>query len=264
MKTNAWGAIALTVAMCIGGRALAETKPYTMKDLQALAANETWIEVLQHMEDVRPGDRNQAWNKLLESAAIGHLSSLAQQQERYQGFRTAGAMLQRYPALTKSKPYMNKRGEVGLLALGECFNNRYGGNQCVDELEKFVKGDPKNSDLWFKAGKLVVEKGRMARAASPFFATAMENKKIRKTGCSDDSVANAVMQSLGSPPRYDSTKAVMKVAFDQCYGALKGKLVDSLYGASGYDLSNLCAGLTKKKAKLTKFQKAVCKDALSK
>jgi hypothetical protein len=237
-------------------------KDYTMEDLSALAENEGWAEILEHIEDVKPRDRKQPWKELLEKAAIGYLDTLAAQKKKYEGLGSAEQIITRFPSLKKSKAFMDKRADVGILAFEECFSNQWAGPQCVEQLREFVKADPSNDELAFKAGKVVTDVGKMWQAGPPFFVGAVSDPKAKKERCKDEDLAYSTLASFGVPPDYDNAKAAAKIAFEHCYDALQSKLLEKLHEAEGYEAQNLCAGFTKRKTKLTAFQTAFCKDAV--
>lgn len=239
---------------------------YTMEDLRALAENDGWGELLEHVEDIRPRDRKKEWRSMLEKAAIGQLGILESQKKRYEGLAASEQILTRFTVLKKSKPYMKKRAEVGLIAFKECFSNRYGANRCASDLMDFIKVDPKNTDLAFSAGKVVTgDAGKLWQAGPEFFVLAMTDKKNRKRWCKDGDVGYSTLATFGGPPKYDSVKAASAIAFDHCYPQMKVKLEEKLNEeASGYTGYNLCKGLTKRKHKLSAFQSAVCKDLMEK
>ena len=54
------------------------------------------------------------------------------------------------------------------------------------------------------------------------------------------------------------------MAFEQCHDVLGKALLEAFYASSGYEARNLCAGLQKKKVKLSPFQTAFCQDQLAK
>jgi len=248
----------MIISVC-PGTVLAE-KSYTMEDLSALAENEGWAEILEHIEDVQPRDRKQPWKDLLEKAAIGYLDTLASQKKKYEGLGSAESIITRFPVLKKSKAYMDKRADVGILAFEECFANSWAGPQCVEQLREFVKADPSNDELAFKAGKVVTDVGKMWQAGPPFFVGAVSDPKAKKDRCKDEDVSYSTLASFGVPPDYDTAKAAAKIAFEYCYDVMQPKLIEKLYEADGYEAQNLCTGFTKKKTKLTAFQAAFCKD----
>lgn len=255
--------VALTCAL---GAAANATEPakYTMEDLRALGESQSWGELLEHVEDVRPSERKKEWKDLLDRAAIGQIDSLLGQKRLPEAHATAEQLMTRFGLLKQSKSFMKKRADAGLEVFGECFGNNYAVNQCIDQLEAFTKVDEKDADLAFRAGKLVVERGRMYPSASPFFARAFEDKAVRAAGCKDPSVEAAVLRSFGQPGHYDVAKAADRVAFDQCFDVLGNAVYEAFYGSWGYEAANLCQGLMRKKAKLSPFQSAFCQDQLAK
>lgn len=244
--------------------ALAAPEKYTMEDLKALGESQGWAELLEHIEDVRPSERKGPWKDLLEKAAIGVMSQLRDQKKNAEGLGTSEALLGRFPALKQSKGFMAVRQETGLGALSECFQDAYAGQRCFDELDRFLKADPNDAALAFAAGKMVVEKGRLYAAAPPYFAKGLAAPAVRKTGCKDPSVKDAVLRAFGQPPDYENVKAANQVAFQQCYAELKEVLLDAFYKSGGYESFNLCQGLVAQKAKLSELQTAYCQDQLKK
>lgn len=241
-----------------------EPAKYTMDDLLALGESQSWGELLEHVEDVRPSERKKPWKDLLDRAAIGQIDGLLEQKRFMEAHGTAEQLMTRFGLLKQSRPFMKKRGEAGLAAIAECLGNAYGGAQCLEQLDAFTKVDAKNAELAYAAGKLVVERGRMYPPAAPYFARAFEDKAVRAAGCKDPSVEASVLRALGQPPEYDNAKAASRVAFDHCYEALTKPLFAAFYASGGYEAQNLCAGFQRKKVKLSPFQSAFCQDQLAK
>jgi hypothetical protein len=256
--------IALVVSLAlVGAPALGEppTK-YTMEDLKALSESESWNELLEHVEDVRPSERKQPWRTLLEKAAAGSLDLLLQQKKGQDALAAADQHLIRFPTLKQSKPFMAKRAEAGLAVYGDCLADPHGSMRCVDELETFIKPDPNQAELALLAGKVVIERGHLWNAGPRFFVRALADPAIRKAGCRDPSVVGSLLRSLGYPPDSELTKAATTIAFEYCWAELSPKILDAFYASGGYESKNLCSGLEKKGAKLTAFQQAYCKDQL--
>lgn len=247
-----------------GSARSAEPAKYTMEDLRALGESQSWGELLEHVEDVRPSERKKEWKDLLERSAIGQIDGLLEQKRLMEAHSGAEQLMTRFGILKQSRPFMKKRGEAGLANIAECLGNNYGAAQCLEQLEAFTKVDAKNAELAFAAGKLVVERGRMYPPAAPYFARAFEDKALRAQGCKDPSVESSVLRALGQPPHYEDAKAASTVAFDQCFDVLNKPLFEAFYGSWGYEAANLCAGLQRKKAKLSPFQSAFCHDQLAK
>ena len=62
----------LVFAFCLNLRGVvyAEDRRYTMKDLQALEKRETWNELIYHIKDIAPSERDAEWNRLLTKACL--------------------------------------------------------------------------------------------------------------------------------------------------------------------------------------------------
>lgn len=242
----------------------AEPSKYTMEDLRALGESQSWAELLEHAEDVRPSERKKEWQDLLSRASIGVIDNLLAQKRTAEAHGTADQLVTRFGLLKQSKPFMKKRGEAGLAAIGDCLADAYSGVQCLEQLDAFTKMAPQDPELTFAAGKLVVERGRMYQPAATYFVRAFDDKALRAKGCKDPSVKSAVLRALGEPPEYETAKAASVVAFEQCHDVLGKALLEAFYASSGYEARNLCAGLQKKKVKLSPFQTAFCQDQLAK
>lgn len=235
-----------------------EAAKFGMEDLQALAEQESWQELLAHMNDIAPRLRKKEWKTLLGQAAVGQVAALAEVDDKWGALGTLDALVVQYPLLKKDKGFLEKRAEVGLKAFEACFANAYGGAECSEKLLAFVKVDADNSKLAFEAGRLTRLRGGPGFAL-PMFAQAVRDKKQVATYCEDDQLWLAVSWILGGSGGAAAAKTGQDIAFKSCFKQLKNKLVDELLdGNAGY-ARNTCGGLGKAKA-LTPFQTAWCKD----
>ncbi|MBK8012625.1 MAG: hypothetical protein IPK13_14840 [Deltaproteobacteria bacterium] len=231
---------------------------YTAADIQALVNEENWTEVLEHLSDIPPTKRDASWKTALEKAAVGHLTSVLASDQGYSSLGTADVLIGRYAALKKSQAFMKLRQDSGLKYFEQCFNNRYSGPECAEGLISFVKTDPTNDELAFRAGQMA-RMGAGYGPAAVLFEIAFKTKARRKD-CGDRQVVIATTMTLGNLQEGDVPfEAAKKVAFDYCYDALKKDLLSEFNEASTYYLKATCPTLTKKKA-LTAFQTALCKD----
>lgn len=62
--------IALTLVEIFLRPVIAEQKPYTLQDLQALDRRKAWSELFTHLQDVPPSRRGPAWNQLVKHACL--------------------------------------------------------------------------------------------------------------------------------------------------------------------------------------------------
>ncbi|MEM6730329.1 MAG: hypothetical protein AAF658_02165 [Myxococcota bacterium] len=260
MKTVRVFAVTLgLVGAGLPSAALAEDTKYTMEDLKALVEQESWPETIEHLEDIRPTKRKKEWNGYLEKAALGLVNSVAETSDVYSAWQTAEQLLVRFPPLKKSRAYLDRRGETGIESMKQCFQARYGVEQCLEASKKLIDLDPKNTKLAFELGK-IVRLGTTGGSAMIYFERALKDKKMR-TECAHEEVKTALEQAASQTD--DRGAAMKKVAFDYCWAQLKTDVVEQFARGSKSTHRNLCPGLAKKRA-LSAFQKAVCKDAKSK
>ncbi len=62
--------LALSFGFFVAQVCSAETKSYTLKDLEALSANKAWAELIAHLSDIAPSERKTEWNRLVENACL--------------------------------------------------------------------------------------------------------------------------------------------------------------------------------------------------
>lgn len=239
----------LAAAVLLGGtittgEAYAQTRRYTMADLQSLANKQSWQELADHLGDIAPVNRNKAWERLVEQTAIGTLESSVTQQRPLDGIMFAEHLLGRYPVLKGSRPFMDKRGEIGLKAFERCFADRWSSEHCGKELRSFVAADPANLDLAFNAGKLARLNLRHWFAA-PFFQSGLAKVSTTRT-CGDEDVKLSVLSALVLPahdnyqPFIDASVAI---AADLCWSTLQSTLMETLKEKNSYFIANSCAFL---------------------
>jgi hypothetical protein len=251
-----WTWLLVTVALFCAP-AEAEEKKYTLKDLSALEELGSWAELVEHLDDVPPSGRTGPWLKICEKAAVQYLASLSADREPYAALSAAEAFPKRYPQLSKSRSFMDKRAEAGLKGFEACFAQSGSGGECVERLLPFVDADPKNKDLALKAGKLV-RRNQFAYVAVPFFSRALDGRKDAKE-CVDDDVKLAIVAGLGLPESDPRVAQARTVASDVCWKALEAPIMDDFNKStpSSYVFRNACDFLKAKK-KLGNLQSQQC------
>ncbi len=248
-----------TVLLSLALDATAQQRRYTMKDLDALAAGKSWIELAEHLDDIAPASRNKAWEQLAERAGIGLLEGSVAQQRPLEGIMTSEHLLRRYGHLQRSRSFMDKRAEVGLKSFEGCFADRWSAEHCGKELRTFVAADPDNRDLAFKAGKLARLNMRDWFAA-PFFKAGLVKESASRS-CSDEDVKLATMAALVLPD-HDNYRpfidAGVSIARDLCWAPLQNALMTQLKENNSYFAANSCAFL-KAKSSADPAVAAACK-----
>lgn len=231
------------------GRAARAAKEgsYSMADLQALEKKGAWEELLGHAEDVSPAQRNAAWEKTVEKAAIGYLGQLSTNTAAFEGVFTSQSLLKRYPHLLKSQEFMTKRGEAGKAASEICLRESYRGQHCIDMMKDFLKTSNTGADVGFAFGK-ITRRNQNHYVAVPFFKWALDQKKDASM-CGDEDLKLSVVAGLGLPPDYENADGARKIASDACWDALKPAIQKELLdNQSGYYRDNACAVLKAKGA----------------
>ncbi len=237
-------------------QATAASDKYSMQDLQALMEQESWVELLAHLNDISPSKRKGKWLKWAEAAAINELEAQANTDEPMNAVMLADNMLKNVTPLKKSRKFMNKRAEVGIKGFKSCFRNTYSGPQCAKMLRAFVALDKKNRELQFNAGKLA-RRGVQSWVAVEFFAPAIG--KGNKTYCADEDVSIAVIDAIGRKNAQEAP--AVQLATQTCWTQLKPKVMELFYHSAqtSGSLRALCPALLKKRL-LTPFQKIYCSD----
>jgi hypothetical protein len=245
-----------TAVVTIGAR------PQGMADLRSLAQQKAWSELVDHLEDIPPANRNAEWQSLAQQAGLGALT-LAGQRGPVDGIYLSEALLQRYPVLKDSKDFMSKRGELGAQAFARCFQKDRWADSCAAHIKAFVEADPTNQDLAFRLGKLLPP-GSHGRLAIPAFAVAIQKKDDPR--CQDPDVKRAVLSGLSAPKagNEDIVAESVELGSNLCWQALQPSITDRLGGDSTDYLKNTCPFVMAKRSLssvMSKACEAVLKDS---
>ena len=245
-------------------------KTYSMADLEALAASQSWLELLQHIGDIRPAQRKDRWRALLKRSAKAWLADPAVAADPRSASAIVESLLRLYPGLKSDKALMAQRAKVGLEAFRRCFAERYWGKWCEERFRAFVKQDLSDAGLAFEAGKLA-RLSMHHHMAVPYFYLALVARAKRGpaakqvgTRCKDPDVSMAVTSALALPAgkaTQSKIKQAQTLAFSTCWPAVREKLLEAVSGSS-YMQRNACAGLLAKNA-LSGIRRIKCKRVVS-
>jgi uncharacterized caspase-like protein len=232
-----------------------------LAQLEALAATENWHELGAHLTEVKPTERDDRWNALVEQAALGELTPLVAASSGSPDERLAA--VERYypafPSLRGSQKFAALRSTIGLDAFGRCFDDAEGAElqKCRDRLDRFVHTAPMSAELARDAGALVVHKLNHDNAA-PFFAMAFEAPHGDLV-CTAPELATAVIAALGSPGDTLEAKSALVLA-DKCWARLRTEIVAEVARETpdSYYVHNSCPVLMKYNA-VTGLREARCR-----
>ncbi len=230
---------------------------YTMEDLRALDKEGNHIELLEHMNDIRPSQRGDEWKTIVQRAILKTLEQQLTAEDPNQAINFAEQMLDTQPTLKDLKPFVSLRREAAMKAVTLCYRNSYDGSECTERLRGIVKKVPADHELAVQAAKLV-RLNSHSSVAVPFFIQALKDNPDRKI-CALDDLIYAVKSGIGLPP--DRAKPSLELGFSICFDTLKPHLLEDFYESHGYAVRNYCDSLTQKKL-LTEFQMAFCADQL--
>jgi hypothetical protein len=198
----------------------------TMTQLEALAAAESWHELGARLTEVKPTERDERWNALVEAAALGELTPLAIASGGSPDERLAAIehYYPAFPSLRSSQKFLALRASVGLTAFGRCFDDAQGAElqKCRDRLDRFVHTVPMSAQLAREAGVLVVHKLNHGNAV-PFFAMAFEAPHGDLV-CAAPELATAVIAALDWPGDSLEAKSALALA-DKCWASLRTEIV---------------------------------------
>jgi hypothetical protein len=200
---------------------------------------------VQHLGDIPPSKRNDAWQRIAEKASAGYLLQL----DTHQVLRTADDLGKRYPTLKKSKVFMAGRADAGLKAFQKTYgDSRHssGDDPWLDALKKFVEEDTVTPDLPLRAGKLI--NGRLvAYIAVPFYKKAIA---VNAGACKDGDVKTSIVSALTDNVWADDAKGLA----DKCFADVRSALESELARGTGEVKKNACPVFAAKKVSV-----AACK-----
>lgn len=256
------GVIAVSLSL-----ASADDHKYTLKDLKALIAQKGYQEVIQHLDDVAPSDRNQEWIDAAGQAFAGYLADAEDDQK----LQLMVSFEKQYPTVLKSPAYTKARLDAVPKAFGKCYEqagSRYGGeserlegyDKCNEIGKKFIDSDPNNAALALAIAKVPARTSYPHKAIGLFKIAITVAGKGSATVCKEPDLARGVVNSLhfASGKTLEETNAVATT----CWATVKKPLFEEIKKTeSDTFLNNACA-LASAQKDYGKDDKAACKDAV--
>ncbi len=92
---------------------------YSLADLESLQKNQNWLELLEHIEDVSPSERNQQWEEMLIIATEKGFDFFEQDQYSYRMSWYTDRIISRYPQVRKDKAFMFKLAKKVRLSISD-------------------------------------------------------------------------------------------------------------------------------------------------
>ncbi|WP_337737150.1 hypothetical protein [Photobacterium sp. MCCC 1A19761] len=210
-------AISLTL---VAATAQAEPQVYSLDELQQLARQQAWTEVITHLQDVSPAERGVTWQALVDQAGVAFLKSLTATVSLEDVVGVGKGLTLQYPQLVNN-------GEFTAIYLAQaeqyyapCY--RYGNAACTHEYAQTLTHFSAPADMLFQQGQRAL-KQVSSTASVPFFAPAVQRNAAY---CQEADVAKGVLETLALP-KHQHYQAALAVATQHCRD-------HKLTGADGY------------------------------
>lgn len=259
-----WSAVIVFLcAYNISELAYAENGVYSLEELQALVASETWYEAQQHLNDISPLKRDAVWQELVTKTAVGSIQKILSSSlgDQYSSYVIAEDLNQKYSFLIKSDKWVELLRLTGRRYFGRMLKS----TMLSDPEESillsyltFVVSFPKDLELAQEAVGIITSISSGGGAA-PFIKHFVEISTDKEAACSDKSVWPALKQSLNLAPESENAQTAKKLVLGDCWTALSASVLDEIStGTAGSNFAkNLCDDL-KNKGKLGHFQTKAC------
>ncbi len=221
----------LSLAWVCAGCATAPTVPtsagYPVKELKALEQQGAYVELVQHMGEVAPSERDDAWKAVTERGAAGYLDTfeLKDANRAEEPLLAADDLMKRYPHLKNSKPFLAKRAEVALKAFPMTYSSSShsrSGDAWIDRVIDFAKSDSTTPKLAERLAKDVVLNRLIPVTAFPLVKLASE--RSGKEVCADTALHPIFLDTLED----GSWAADVKALVGTCWTELKGPVLAKL------------------------------------
>lgn len=245
---------ALLAAAFFSAVALAKP-PATQAELDTLASNGAWDELLERAEEVPASSRAEPWKTVVASAAAARVTHRAQNaQEAFAGAIDADALKSRYRFLADREAFTTARDSAVIAGAARCMKDRED-EACWKALGGFENTlSPAAS---FALGRLFKKNGWLPVRVMPLLEKGISGTD--SAACKDAEVQEVTVAALDAPSDDASAVAARTVAFERCWVAMQPRLRAAMVGASSYRLRNACKPMRSKKA-LSELQLDLCAD----
>ena len=236
----------------------ASAATYELADLKALDKDQSWRELVEHLNDVVPSKRDAEWKAIAERACTGVLdpSELKDPASSQRTLDQIDELMKRYGWLKDSKTFMSKRAEVGFKAMGFTYqNSRHasGDDPWMERLKTFVAADAITADLPMRAIKLVNSR-LVAVVSFPFVKPALA--RGGKAACKDTEVQQTILGALAEGSWTVEANEAASTCWDEFKPVLSAEVLKA--GTTRTAALKLCPTLVEKKALSSEPLKKAC------
>ncbi|MEO0336654.1 MAG: hypothetical protein AAF202_09670, partial [Pseudomonadota bacterium] len=170
-------------------------KIYTIEDLERLADQEYWEEVIAHLDDVKALERDERWQAVLEASVVGWMDTLVNKEDTQKAYEESSDVFNRFKTIKKNDEAMMLKEKVGMRYIKTCLAAQPL-KDCRPVSNEFIAYDKKRrADLAVKVGNLTSYM-RNARWASQYYDLALEQNNGKEFVCQDDRLPVVVMSGM--------------------------------------------------------------------
>ena len=235
--------------------AAADHEP-TLADLDALAGQKAWTELLEKARDLPAGKRDAHWQELVNKAAEARVNDASLPDRTVTG--DSITLLQTYPRVADDRAFMDARNRRAMIAIRQCFaESTYDTTSCRDVLMNVVRSDPKNAELARDAAVLtwrnVTRKGESVDAYDVALAASRDRgaggSAMVKEICASDELRDALADAMVTGAEADKTRVgrAKVIAFAWCWSFVDQRALANAVVQSDTGRANACTELLAKK-----------------
>lgn len=219
--------ILLLILMCTQAYA----SSYTMRDLEALEAQKSYQEFLQHAMDIRPSERGTQWVSMVADMAIGLIDfKITRLDYSAQSFREI-EKLALWPTLQNDEFFQTKRAKYLRRYLPQCFKKSKR-QDCTKDIVLYWNNSPKDVDLGVELAQLIKQHSLELDPWS--FISKAPLSQLSHIFCEKPLVQDALLIELTKPTfaanqNLDQLKGLIESTLnDKCWQILKPTLSQEL------------------------------------
>ncbi len=225
-------------------------------DLQALAAQKGYAEIVARAGEVSPSLRDAAWQKVVLDAAL--IQAKASKVDEFSSFDDDIAA--RFPTVAQTAEYQTLAHTRQIESATACMSKSYSDVEyCIEALNKAAARDPKNMGFAYQAAEVI------AVGSNAYNAMLMLRKSVStddKKHCSSARTVDITIAALGTPA--GKTADAAAELSDICFAQLSGPINKAMASEStgGYVLKSACA-LMQKRSAVKGLTAQKCTDTLA-
>lgn len=133
-----------------------EPHRYTVDELELMAKNKLWNQLVLFLHDVAPAERKLQWQSLVERSAIGYLTQL--KDSGVSGVENIGQdLLREYPTLSGSEKFGALADSIFMEGFQRCYQSKEDSPECSKRLLSLLNENTISGNFRLKGAQLLIE-----------------------------------------------------------------------------------------------------------